>query len=381
METLGELSHTLCLSINDKSHIADARRQVASLVHYGDFTESDNGRIALIITELATNILKHAGQGNILVQSVSSTRTFTSDGSSPYGLTETGADLIGLDIISIDNGKGMRDPDACIEDGYSTAGSQGTGLGAIMRQSDAFHTFSMHGEGSIIHARVIGERSAKQMSKEANEPRHNGLRITASGINVPYKDEDVSGDSWGCKSTRNGLAVMLADGIGHGQDAHLASRTAVDTFQRSESSSPSGLLGDVHDALGPTRGAATSVAVWSVEKETLTFCGIGNVSGSISDHHHHNRKMMTFNGTLGHNVGRYHDLNYPIAQDGVFVLHSDGLTANWSFHRYPGLAEMPAIVIAAVLFRDFSRRRDDACVVVVKMDSHHSTIPKDGASE
>jgi anti-sigma regulatory factor (Ser/Thr protein kinase) len=353
METLGELTHTLSLSVTDTSHISDARRQVASLVQYGDFTETDNGRIALIITELATNLLKHAGQGSILVQAVSAAREFTSSD----GLVEHNADLIGLDILSIDKGPGMRDTQACLEDGYSTAGSSGTGLGAIVRQSDSFHVYSERDKGSVFHSRVI--------SSSSKVNNHDRVMLSLAGINVPYKGEDVSGDGWGCKATPGGISIILADGIGHGQDAHQASRSAVASFLQSDSSHPSEFLTDVHQTLAFSRGAAVSIGTWNLHESNLIFCGIGNVAGSISDQKQ-GRKMMTFNGTLGHNVGKFHDLKYPIADDGVFVMHSDGLTANWTLESYTGLAAMPPIVIAAVLFRDLSRHRDDACVVVAK---------------
>ena len=208
METLGELTHTLSLTVTDTSHISDARRQVASLVQYVNFSETDNGRIALIITELATNILKHAGQGTILVQAVSASRDFTAS----EGLVEQNADLIGLDILAIDKGRGMHDTQACLEDGYSTAGSSGTGLGAIVRQSDAFHLFSVPEKGSVFHSRVISSNSKSN--------KHERVMLSLAGINVPYKGEDVSGDGWGCKSTPGGITIILADSIGHGQEAH-----------------------------------------------------------------------------------------------------------------------------------------------------------------
>jgi anti-sigma regulatory factor (Ser/Thr protein kinase) len=353
MHTLGELSHTLALTVSDQSHIADTRRQVASLVHYCDFSENDNGRIALIITELATNILKHAGQGNILVQAVSASHDFTASD----GLREHDADLTGIDILAMDKGPGMRDIQACMEDGYSTAGSSGTGLGAIARQSDAFHTYSIPGKGSVFHSRVV--KSSAKPDADAT------IAFTIAGINIPYRGEDVSGDGWGCKAIGNSIALILADGIGHGEDAHLASKAAVKAFLEIDSVAPSEYLSDVHGHLAFGRGAAVSVATWDMQESNLTFCGIGNVAGSISDHKQ-GRKMMTFNGTLGHNIGKFHDLNYPITDDGVFVMHSDGLTANWTLEQYPGLSAQPAIVIAAVLYRDLSRHRDDACVVVAK---------------
>jgi hypothetical protein len=38
--------------------------------------------------------------------------------------------------------------------------------------------------------------------------------------------------------------------------------------------------------------------------------------------------------------------------------------SRWSLEDYPGLAARDPAVIAGVLYRDFSRRRDDVTVVV-----------------
>ena len=48
------------------------------------------------------------------------------------------------------------------------------------------------------------------------------------------------------------------------------------------------------------------------------------------------------------------------------ILNSDGLLTQWSLSAYPGIAVRDASLIAAVLYRDFNRGRDDATVVVAK---------------
>jgi hypothetical protein len=48
----------------------------------------------------------------------------------------------------------------------------------------------------------------------------------------------------------------------------------------------------------------------------------------------------------------------------MFVMHSDGLSTHWSLDDYRGLRQRHPAIVAAVLYRDFSRRRDDVTVVV-----------------
>jgi hypothetical protein len=47
-------------------------------------------------------------------------------------------------------------------------------------------------------------------------------------------------------------------------------------------------------------------------------------------------------------------------------MHSDGLLNHWTLERYPGLAARDPLLIAGVLYRDFSRRRDDVTVVIAR---------------
>ena len=56
--------------------------------------------------------------------------------------------------------------------------------------------------------------------------------------------------------------------------------------------------------------------------------------------------------------------DYPLAEDALLVMHSDGLQTRWDLERYPGLQNRHCALIAAVLFRDYSRNRDDVTVVV-----------------
>jgi hypothetical protein len=72
------------------------------------------------------------------------------------------------------------------------------------------------------------------------------------------------------------------------------------------------------------------------------------------------------NGTLGHEMGRSHPATLPLPAESLLIMHSDGVSANWGFDKYPGLFQRHPTVIAAVLFRDYRRGKDDATVVVAR---------------
>jgi hypothetical protein len=75
--------------------------------------------------------------------------------------------------------------------------------------------------------------------------------------------------------------------------------------------------------------------------------------------------MVSHNGILGVNLLRKQQFDYAVDPDCRMVMHSDGLSARWATASYPGLWLRHAAVIAAVLYRDHARARDDVTVLVV----------------
>ena len=77
------------------------------------------------------------------------------------------------------------------------------------------------------------------------------------------------------------------------------------------------------------------------------------------------RRMVTMPGTAGHNARKIQSFDYPF-EGGLIVLSSDGIGTNWNLNRYPGIQSAHPTLIAAILYRDFGRKRDDATVLVGK---------------
>jgi hypothetical protein len=124
------------------------------------------------------------------------------------------------------------------------------------------------------------------------------------------------------------------------------------------------LLEYLHAGLRSTRGAAVSIARFDHGAGKLTYGGIGNISAAIINGDDV-RRMVSLNGTAGHNARKIQTFDYPYTQ-GVVVMVSDGLASGWSLARYPGIGFAHPTLIAAVLYRDFARRRDDATVLVAR---------------
>jgi hypothetical protein len=74
--------------------------------------------------------------------------------------------------------------------------------------------------------------------------------------------------------------------------------------------------------------------------------------------------MVSMNGTVGHSVAKFQQFSYPWERGSLLIMHSDGIATRWNVEQYSGLASSHTALIAAVLYRDFSRGRDDATVLV-----------------
>ena len=326
--------------ISERSEILHMRREAEVLAKGLGFSPEDCGRLAIIATELATNLLKHAGHGEILL-----------------GLSEN-TSVPCVELIALDQGPGMVDVDACLVDGYSTAGSQGTGLGAAKRQATSFDIYSGLNLGAAVHVRVCP-------SKTKFKPR-NSFPWAVLWRALP--GEDFCGDGFAVRNGTDGFLAMVADGLGHGAFAAQASGEAIRIFEKSNIADPDALLGDLHLGLRATRGAAISVAKIEQSRGLVTFSGIGNVAGALIVDGGVKR-MVSRNGTVGAVARQIMGFQYPFKGDALVILHSDGLASNWSLDKYPGLAQRDPALIAALLYRDFGRRRDDALILVVRAQS------------
>jgi anti-sigma regulatory factor (Ser/Thr protein kinase) len=327
----------MLIEVSEASQTGAARRKGIALAQELGMEESRQGTVALAITEMATNLVKHAGKGHILIQRL------PQNGNS------------GLRVISVDRGPGIADISKALADGNSTAGTMGNGLGAIRRISDSFDLYSVPGAGTVI--------SVEFWPKKRVKPENGPLQIAV--ISEPIPGEDVCGDGWGVRTMADASVLMVVDGLGHGILAAEAAREAERILAEAKTDSLRAILDDTHDALKKTRGAAFAVAKIDWDKGLLSFIGVGNISASIVMAGS-SRGMASYNGTVGQRMERVQEFVYPWSPSSILVMHSDGISARWNLERYPGIWNKPPSMIAALLHRDFSRGRDDATVLVAK---------------
>src|SRR5689334_22304450 len=102
------------------------------MAHRIQLTEVRTGEAAIVVTEAATNLHRHAADGALLVR-----------------ILRVG-NRAGLGVVALDAGPGMADTARSAHDGYSTGGTLGIGLGAIERLSSWSQSVSVPGQGTVL---------------------------------------------------------------------------------------------------------------------------------------------------------------------------------------------------------------------------------------
>lgn len=348
METiLSGFGTQLVFDLQDISSVAVVRRAGAVLARELKFDETRTGQLALVITEAATNILKHADDGQILLRAIYQ------------------GNHHGIEVLVIDKGPGIENFDWHAEDGNSTAGTYGIGLGALRRLSQDFDIYTQPGKGTVIW-----------MLLWATAEKPTSLPWQIGAVCVPLKGEEVSGDNWAVAMHEHKLTLIVADGLGHGPEAAKAADAAIALADdivipggRGENAdfvqSPTVITQRAHQALQGTRGAALAVGQIDSEAGTLAFAGVGNI-GVCVVYRESSRHLVSHNGIVGSNLRKVQEFSERWERDALLIAHSDGINTRWDLAQYPGLVHCHTALVAAVIYRDFSRGRDDAAVVVIR---------------
>lgn len=325
---------SLRIAVDEMTQIGEARRAATELAREMGLDATQQGKLAIVAAEAATNLVHHAQGGEILMQAC------RSDGQP------------GVELLALDKGPGIADLSRSMRDGVSSSTTPGNGLGAMKRLSSFFDVYSAPGVGTALLCRLW----------RGVQPQR---RLEYGGISVAKSGEEVCGDAYAVENQPKRGTLLLADGLGHGSDANVAAREARRAFERDPDLAPAAIVERAHGALRSTRGAALAVAEIDFGRKLVRYAGVGNISAAIISGEGV-RHMVSHNGTVGHEMRKLQEFSYPWPEFATLVMHSDGLGSHWDLERYPGLLARDPSLIASVLYRDFCRGRDDVTVVVAR---------------
>ena len=329
---------SLSIPITEPSQVGEARRVAQRLGAQLGMDEKKLGDLGIIVTEIATNLYKHAKGGELVLRK----------------LEENG--VLGVEALSLDRGPGIAEVTKCLEDGYSTAGTTGNGLGSIKRLSTVFDIYSTPKGTALVSQLWSTPRLANRYS------------LDFGAACLPYPGEHRCGDGWAVSNLDGVFTILVVDGLGHGDHAADAADQAIEVFKESAVLPPHLHLQKLHGALRSTRGAAVAVLQADLKSEKISYSGIGNICGGAVVGGA-SKSFVSLNGTIGHQAQRFQEFSYEWPKQSFVILHSDGLQSKWKLDGYPGLAMRHPSLIAGILYRDFRRERDDVTVLIIRNTS------------
>ena len=321
----------------DVDTVRQAGKTMAQALGFG---VREREEVVIVVSELATNVLKHAGRGTLTLIPIRA------------------SERAGIQIECVDNGPGIGDVEQAISDGFSTAGSLGYGLGAVNRLMDDL-VISSRGKGGK------GTRIACQRWRSLKNPAVKPCPLDIGAATRPHPSMEKNGDAFVLERWGESALVGVIDGVGHGQLAFQAAREArlfVEThFDRPMDT----IFCGVGRACRGTQGVVMALARFDWGSERLTFASVGNIESRVFAC----PQKMNFivrRGLIGLNAPNPVVTEHRWEPSQVMVMHSDGVSARWEWDDYPELRDASAVSAAQQLLHRQARDNDDATVLVVK---------------
>lgn len=332
------------IEVSKKFQIGIARREVCQFAKKIGFTEKNIAEIAIVVTELAENLVTHkAINGKIIYSSFKNEKGH------------------GIQLISKDDGPGISNIEAVMEDGYSTKGSLGFGLGAIKRLMSDFELSSNNGiEKKLIGTKIV---TRKYVPQKRETYQDDAIRTHFGIFTRSRFDEEYNGDGYFLKYFDGKTLAVVIDGLGHGINASEATVKAQQSLAENYDKPLSIIIGDLHERLKKTRGVAISLALINDAKCVLEYLGIGNVL-TKQFNQKVSKTYVNYNGTVGHVLGSFRVLEYPWTKGSVLIMTSDGISSNYEPQNISVFWDKNPIIIANSILKNYGRTIDDATVLV-----------------
>lgn len=182
----------------------------------------------------------------------------------------------------------------------------------------------------------------------------------------PIPGQVHSGDQYLVKSFPGGLLAAVVDGLGHGEAAHVAARTAIDTLGAHAQDSVSILMQRCHEALRRTRGAVITLASFNEQVQSVTWLGVGNVEGMLirpSLPECRPERVVPRGGIVGDRLPPLTPGTHAVSCGDILLLATDGIRG--SFTAEIGRLEQARDLVNHIFARH-AKHTDDALILGVQ---------------
>lgn len=343
-----EISAVCSVEVRNPWDIRDAKLLAGRIAAERGFISLDRDEIDIVVSELGTNLIKHAGGGFIAV--------------APFA--ENGQR--GIRIESLDSGPGISDICKALKDGYSSSNSLGVGLGAVNRLMDKLEVVSpVEGDRGTKITCIRWMRNNAQL-----DVSYCPLEIGVATRNHPFSE--VNGDAYIIKQGETSVTLSVIDGLGHGEQARRAAWTAREYIERHYDQPLDSIFSGTGTACSGTRGVVLAIVRFSWEPAPtqgpaeirFSHASVGNIECKVFGSPHP-ISFIERRGVVGVNAPK------PVISSHIWgpamklVMYSDGLRTNWRWADFPELADAEINRAAAALLHRLGKE-DDATVMVVR---------------
>jgi serine/threonine-protein kinase RsbT len=171
----------------------------------------------------------------------------------------------------------------------------------------------------------------------------------------------MNGDTYLIKEWNGQTLLGIIDGLGHGEEAAVASKKAERYVLANHTKDVEQLISGMHYHLHGTRGAVAGVVRIDRHASRIFFCGIGNIEVSIVGEPQ--MHPTSLEGILGVNMRKIIKFGYDYSSLKAVALHSDGISGRFSLSDYPLMYEQPQSVAERIM-AEWGKKEDDATIVI-----------------
>jgi anti-sigma regulatory factor (Ser/Thr protein kinase) len=351
-----------------------ARRAAREMAQTLGFGLVESTAIETAVSELATNVLRHAGGGALTLRPLTDQTP-------------------GLEVNCEDQGPGIADVEVALRDGQTDGTGLGIGLGGVKRLMDEMEIQSQLGNGTCVTARKwaaggggVGKQGSKggggqerNRALSEDEGRQHASRFThhetrnlhltpwnfqVAAASRPAAGETANGDAFLVRDDDCRLLVALVDGLGHGDEAAAVAQRTLACIERYSRQSLTDLLQRCHTELQGTRGAALGLTRLDPGASTLTYAGIGNTGIRLANPNP--ARPISLSGIVGYTMRRVREETFPCTPGDLIVMYTDGVSDHFDLEallrQTPDLRDLVGRLVA-----EYGRENDDTTAIGIRV--------------
>jgi anti-sigma regulatory factor (Ser/Thr protein kinase) len=325
------------ISVGQSFDCAMAQETARQIAHKLGFAAESSEEIVLAVTELASNLVRHAHSGTLIFRLLNS------------------GDRAGIEVEAQDHGPGVLDQERLFPRSDPTSSGLDYGLSTVNRSMDEIEISSTAALGS----RMLCRRWLRPKADPAIDcPWQVGVATR------PCHLAAANGDAFVIREWDGHLLAGVIDGLGHGEPAQQAALAAQSYIQSHYELPLDQLFRGVNQACHGTRGVVMALARFASPTEMM-LANLGNIEMRTWTGKER-FEIAVQRGFLGAKEDDVRVQRHRWDPNWMFVLHSDGLRAQWQWSDFPGVQHRPAQAVANQLLSALAKEDDDATILTVK---------------